>query len=312
MEIIIQIILLLIGFVLLIKGADIFVDGASNIAYHFKISTVVVGLTIVAFGTSAPEAAVSITSALAGNSSLYMGNIIGSNIFNILAVIGICALIANMSVDKILIKRDFPFTLISSLGLLLTACLFREINRLFGLIFLILVIVYVYYTVKQSKNDQSSDDIVEAKLSVAKAILFIVIGLIGVIIGSDLVVNSSSFIASQFGLSDALIGLTIVAIGTSLPELVTSITALKKGKHGMVIGNVLGSCIFNILFITGITSVILPTHIETKMIFDIFIMSLIIILGSIFATTKEEIDRKEGLVLVILFIIYMVYIIIRN
>lgn len=312
MEIIIQIILLLIGFVLLIKGADIFVDGASNIAYHFKISTVVVGLTIVAFGTSAPEAAVSITSALAGNSSLYMGNIIGSNIFNILAVIGICALISNMSVDKILIKRDFPFTLISSLGLLLTAYIFREINRLFGLIFLILVIVYVYYTVKQSKKDQPSDEIVEAKISVPKAILFIVIGLIGVIIGSDLVVNSSSFIASQFGLSDALIGLTIVAIGTSLPELVTSITALKKGEHGMVIGNVLGSCIFNILFITGITSVILPTHIETKMIFDIFVMTLIIILGSLFATTKEEIDRKEGLILVILFIIYMTFIIIRN
>ncbi len=312
MELIIQIILLLIGFVLLIKGADIFVDGASNIAYHFKISTVVVGLTIVAFGTSAPEAAVSITSALAGNSSLYMGNIIGSNIFNILAVIGICALISNMSVDKILIKRDFPFTLISSLGLLLTAYIFREINRIFGLIFLILVIVYVYYTVKQSKKDQTSDEIVEAKISVPKAILFIVIGLIGVIIGSDLVVNSSSFVASQFGLSDALIGLTIVAIGTSLPELVTSITALKKGEHGMVIGNVLGSCIFNILFITGITSVILPTHIEAKMIFDIFVMTLIIILGSIFATTQEEIDRKEGLVLVILFIIYMAFIIIRN
>ncbi|WP_461463186.1 calcium/sodium antiporter [Methanobrevibacter sp.] len=312
MELIIQIILLLIGFVLLIKGADIFVDGASNIAYHFKISTVVVGLTIVAFGTSAPEAAVSITSALAGNSSLYMGNIIGSNIFNILAVIGICALISNMSVDKILIKRDFPFTLISSLGLLLTAYIFREIDRIFGLIFLILVIVYVYYTVKQSKKDQSSDEIVEAKISVPKAIVFIFIGLIGVIIGSDLVVNSSSFIASQFGLSDALIGLTIVAIGTSLPELVTSITALKKGEHGMVIGNVLGSCIFNILFITGITSVILPTHIEAKMIFDIFVMTLIIILGSLFATTKEEIDRKEGLILVILFIIYMAFIIIRN
>ncbi len=312
MELIIEIILLLVGFVLLIKGADIFVDGASNIAYHFKISTVVVGLTIVAFGTSAPEAAVSITSALAGNSSLYMGNIIGSNIFNILAVIGICALISNMSVDKILIKRDFPFTLISSLGLLLTAYIFREIDRIFGLIFLILVIVYVYYTVKQSKKDQLSDEIVEAKISVPKAILFIVIGLIGVIIGSDLVVNSSSFIASQFGLSDALIGLTIVAIGTSLPELVTSITALKKGEHGMVIGNVLGSCIFNILFITGITSLILPTHIEAKMIFDIFVMTLIIILGSIFATTQEEIDRKEGLVLVILFIIYMAFIIIRN
>ncbi len=312
MELIIQIILLIVGFVLLIKGADIFVDGASNIAYYFKISTVVVGLTIVAFGTSAPEAAVSITSALDGNSSLYMGNIIGSNIFNILCVIGISALISNLSVDKVIIKRDFPFTVISSIGLLLIAYVFGEINRIFGLIFLIVLIVYVYNTVKEYKKSITEDDIVEAKISVPKSIIFIIIGLVGVIVGSDLVVNSSSYIASTFGLSDALIGLTVVAIGTSLPELVTSLTALKKGEHGMVIGNVIGSCIFNILFITGITSVILPTPIEPKMILDIFIMTLIIILGSTFARTQEEIDRKEGLILVILFIIYMAFIIIRN
>ena len=312
MELIIQIILLLVGFVLLIKGADIFVDGASNIAYYFKISTVVVGLTIVAFGTSAPEAAVSITSALDGNSSLYMGNIIGSNIFNILCVIGISALISNLSVDKVIIKRDFPFTVISSIGLLLIAYVFGEINRIFGLIFLIVLIVYVYNTVKEYKKSITEDDIVEAKISVPKSIIFIIIGLVGDIVGSDLVVNSSSYIASTFGLSDALIGLTVVAIGTSLPELVTSLTALKKGEHGMVIGNVIGSCIFNILFITGITSVILPTPIEPKMILDIFIMTLIIILGSTFARTQEEIDRKEGLILVILFIIYMAFIIIRN
>lgn len=312
MELIIQIILLLVGFILLIKGADIFVDGASNIAYYFKISTVVVGLTIVAFGTSAPEAAVSITSALDGNSSLYMGNIIGSNIFNILCVIGISALISNLSVDKVIIKRDFPFTVISSIGLLLIAYVFGEINRIFGLIFLIVLIVYVYNTVKESKKSITEEDIVEAKISVPKSIIFIIIGLVGVIVGSDLVVNSSSYIASTFGLSDALIGLTVVAIGTSLPELVTSLTALKKGEHGMVIGNVIGSCIFNILFITGITSVILPTPIEPKMILDIFIMTLIIILGSTFARTQEEIDRKEGLILVILFIIYMAFIIIRN
>ena len=312
MELIIQIILLIVGFVLLIKGADIFVDGASNIAYYFKISTVVVGLTIVAFGTSAPEAAVSITSALDGNSSLYMGNIIGSNIFNILCVIGISALISNLSVDKVIIKRDFPFTVISSIGLLLIAYVFGEINRIFSLIFLIVLIVYVYNTVKEYKKSITEDDIVEAKISVPKSIIFIIIGLVGVIVGSDLVVNSSSYIASTFGLSDALIGLTVVAIGTSLPELVTSLTALKKGEHGMVIGNVIGSCIFNILFITGITSVILPTPIEPKMILDIFIMTLIIILGSTFARTQEEIDRKEGLILVILFIIYMAFIIIRN
>ena len=175
MELIIQIILLIVGFVLLIKGADIFVDGASNIAYYFKISTVVVGLTIVAFGTSAPEAAVSITSALDGNSSLYMGNIIGSNIFNILCVIGISALISNLSVDKVIIKRDFPFTVISSIGLLLIAYVFGEINRIFGLIFLIVLIVYVYNTVKESKKSITEEDIVEAKISVPKSIIFIII-----------------------------------------------------------------------------------------------------------------------------------------
>ena len=241
-----------------------------------------------------------------------MGNIIGSNIFNILCVIGISALISNLSVDKVIIKRDFPFTVISSIGLLLIAYVFGEINRIFGLIFLIVLIVYVYNTVKEYKKSITEDDIVEAKISVPKSIIFIIIGLVGVIVGSDLVVNSSSYIASTFGLSDALIGLTVVAIGTSLPELVTSLTALKKGEHGMVIGNVIGSCIFNILFITGITSVILPTPIEPKMILDIFIMTLIIILGSTFARTQEEIDRKEGLILVILFIIYMAFIIIRN
>ena len=185
MELIIQIILLIVGFVLLIKGADIFVDGASNIAYYFKISTVVVGLTIVAFGTSAPEAAVSITSALDGNSSLYMGNIIGSNIFNILCVIGISALISNLSVDKVIIKRDFPFTVISSIGLLLIAYVFGEINRIFGLIFLIVLIVYVYNTVKEYKKSITEEDIVEAKISVPKSIIFIIIGLVGVIVGSD-------------------------------------------------------------------------------------------------------------------------------
>lgn len=314
MDLIIELILLIIGFVLLIKGADVFVDGASNVAYHYKVSTIVVGLTIVAIGTSAPEAAVSITASLAGSNAISLGNVVGSNIFNILGVIGISALIANLKVDKILIKRDFPFLVISSIGLLLVAYLFGEINRIIGVIFLVLIAIYIYHMVKQANENKeyNEDNIVEARLSMPRCILYIVLGLAAVIIGSDLVVDSSSYIASLFGLSQALIGLTIVAIGTSLPELVTSITALKKGDHGIVIGNVLGSCIFNILFILGISSVIVPMPIEPKMLTDILIMTIITILSAIFARSEEEIDRKEGIVLIILFLIYMTFIIIRN
>ncbi len=314
MDLIIELILLIIGFVLLIKGADVFVDGASNVAYHYKVSTIVVGLTIVAIGTSAPEAAVSITASLAGSNAISLGNVVGSNIFNILGVIGISALIANLKVDKVLIKRDFPFLIISSIGLLLVAYLFGEISRIIGAIFLILIAIYIYRMVKQANENKENngDNIVEAKISIPQCILYIVLGLAAVIIGSDLVVDSSSYIASLFGLSQALIGLTIVAIGTSLPELVTSITALKKGDHGIVIGNVLGSSIFNILFILGISSVIVPMPIEPKMLTDILIMTIITILGAIFARSEEEIDRKEGIVLIILFLIYMTFIIIRN
>ncbi|MCI6929863.1 MAG: calcium/sodium antiporter [Methanobrevibacter boviskoreani] len=314
MDLIIELILLIIGFVLLIKGADVFVDGASNVAYHYKVSTIVVGLTIVAIGTSAPEAAVSITASLAGSNAISLGNVVGSNIFNILGVIGISALIANLKVDKVLIKRDFPFLIISSIGLLLVAYLFGEISRIIGAIFLILIAIYIYRMVKQANENKENngDNIVEAEISIPQCILYIVLGLAAVIIGSDLVVDSSSYIASLFGLSQALIGLTIVAIGTSLPELVTSITALKKGDHGIVIGNVLGSSIFNILFILGISSVIVPMPIEPKMLTDILIMTIITILGAIFARSEEEIDRKEGIVLIILFLIYMTFIIIRN
>ncbi len=249
MSLIISIILLVIGFVLLIKGADVFVDGASNVAYHYKISTLVVGLTIVAFGTSAPEAAVSITSSFAGSNAISLGNVVGSNIFNILCVVGISALIGKLSVEQDLIDRDFPFTVISSIGLLLIAYFLGKISRLVGAIFLIVLFIYIYHMIKKSKEHAESvgEEVGEARLSIPKAAAYIVIGIAGVIIGSNFVVDGASDIASFFGLSDALIGLTVVAIGTSLPELVTSITALKKGENGMVIGNVLGSCIFNIL-----------------------------------------------------------------
>lgn len=314
MSLIISIILLVIGFVLLIKGADVFVDGASNVAYHYKISTLVVGLTIVAFGTSAPEAAVSITSSFAGSNAISLGNVVGSNIFNILCVVGISALIGKLSVEQDLIDRDFPFTVISSIGLLLIAYFLGKISRLLGAIFLIVLFIYIYHMIKKSKEHAESvgEEVGEARLSIPKAAAYIVIGIAGVIIGSNFVVDGASDIASFFGLSDALIGLTVVAIGTSLPELVTSITALKKGENGMVIGNVLGSCIFNILFILGISSVIIPMPIDPEMIADIAFMTAITILGAIFAKSQKEVDKKEGFVLFALFVLYMIFIILRN
>ena len=313
MELIIQIIILIVGFVLLIKGADVFVDGASNVAYNLKIPTIIVGLTIVAFGTSAPEAAVSITSAFQGTNAISLGNVVGSNIFNILAVIGVSALIGTLTVDKILIKRDFPFLVISTIGLLLVAIIFREISRLCGIIFLIIILAYVYRLVQEARQDKEAmSEEIEVKMSIPKASIYIIIGIIGIIIGSDFVVNGASYIAGAFGLSDVLIGLTIVAIGTSLPELVTSITALKKGDNGIVIGNVLGSSIFNILFILGISGAIMPLPIEAEMVSDIGLMTVITIIGASFAYTKNEVDKKEGAILVALFILYMAFVILRN
>ena len=312
MEMIIQIALLIIGFVFLVKGADMFVDGASNIAYNFKIPTLIVGLTIVAFGTSAPEAAVSIAASVAGNNAISIGNVVGSNIFNLLCIIGVCALIGTLPVDKELLKRDFPVVLGSTVLLVLFAHLFGELSRVIGILFLALIIIYVYLMVKKAKSNPEASEVQEAKFGMGKSIIFLIIGLIGIILGAEFVVNSASFLASMFGLSDTLIGLTIVAIGTSLPELVTSLTALKKGDTGIVIGNIIGSCLFNILFILGISSAIVPMPIAPTMMTDLIFLVAITALSYIFANTKDKFDRKEGLVLFVLFIIYMAFVIIRN
>lgn len=312
MEMIIQIAILIIGFVFLVKGADMFVDGASNIAYNFKIPTLIVGLTIVAFGTSAPEAAVSIAASVAGNNAISIGNVVGSNIFNLLCIIGVCALIGTLPVDKELLKRDFPVVLGSTVLLVLFAHLFGELSRVIGILFLALIIIYVYLMVKKAKSNPEVSEIQEAKFGMGKSVIFLIIGLIGIILGAEFVVNSASFLASMFGLSDTLIGLTIVAIGTSLPELVTSLTALKKGDTGIVIGNIIGSCLFNILFILGISSAIVPMPIAPTMMTDLIFLVAITALSYIFANTKDKFDRKEGLVLFVLFIIYMAFVIIRN
>lgn len=309
---------LIIGFVLLIKGADVFVDGASNVAYNFKIPAIIVGLTIVAFGTSAPEAAISILSSITGSDTISITNIVGSNIFNILAVVGVSALIGTLTVDKVLIKRDFPFLVVSTIGLLLIAIYDKAITLYCGIIFLIIILAYVYYLVQVAKKDKEAmSEQSEIKLTIKKAIIYIIIGLIGISVGSYFVVEGAKFIASAFGLTEGIIGLTVAAIGTSLPELVTSINALKKGENGIVIGNVLGSSIFNILFILGINGVIISLtgnvlEIKPEVVIDILIMTIITIIGAMFAYSKNEVDKKEGLVLVILYILYLVFIVLRE
>ena len=311
-EIIIQFLLLIVGFILLIKGSDFFVDGSSSIASLLKIPTIIVGLTIVAIGTSAPEAAVSITSAITGNNAMAVSNVIGSNLFNILLIIGLCATLNELPISEKPLKKDLPFLI--GVTLLLSVFIFIgwNINRIEGIILLILLIVYITYLVYSVKNTNESDYVEKPKLTINKSIIYIIIGFIGIVLGGNFVVNSASNIAITFGMSETLVGLTIVAIGTSLPELVTSITALKKGENKLVIGNVIGSNIFNVLFVLGSSSALSPIALSSNMIIDISLMIFVTILCYIFAKTQDKFDKKEGIILILLFILYMAFAIMRN
>ena len=311
-SIILQVVLLIVGFVFLIKGSDFFVDGASSIASLLKIPTIIVGLTIVAFGTSAPEAAVSITSSLTGSNAMAVSNVIGSNLFNMLMVIGIAALLGDLLMEKSVLNKDLPFLV--AITILFAAFIFIgwNISSIEGIILLVILIAYILYLIRSAKKSENSDVVEKPKLSLPKSIIFIVVGLAGIIIGGDLVVNSASDIAIALGMSETLVGLTIVAIGTSLPELVTSITALKKGENQMVIGNVIGSNIFNILFVLGASSAISAIPLDSSMLIDVVFMLFVTVLCFIFGKTQEKYDKKEGIILVALFIVYMAFAILRN
>ena len=308
----IQIVLLIVGFVLLIKGSDFFVDGSSNIASILKIPTLIVGLTIVAFGTSAPEAAVSITSSLTGNNALAVSNIIGSNLFNMMLIVGLCALLNEPKIGRDVIKIDLPFLVI--ITAILSAIIFIgwNISQIEGIILLIIIIAYISFLVYNAKKSKESEIVEKPKMSLLRSVIYIVLGIAAIAIGGDLVVDSASYIAIAFGMSETLVGLTIVAMGTSLPELVTSLTALKKDENQLVIGNVIGSCIFNILFVLGASSAISPIAINPNMVVDIMLMLVVTILFYIFGKTQDKYDKKEGAILVGLFIIYMAFAILRN
>ena len=313
-------IILIIGFILLIKGADIFVDGASNIAKKFGIPSIIVGLTIVSLGTSAPELAVSLIASLEGSNGITIGNVLGSNIFNTLIVLGLTSIIMPIIIKKSIIFKDYIVNVIVTIVLLILTfgrtLLNNEpgLTRVSGIILLIGCIGYIIYLIKSAKD--GNDNNVNEEINILSSSIKIIIGIIGIILGGNLVVNSASDIAYSFGLSDKLVGLTIVAMGTSLPELVTSMIAAIKGENDIAIGNVLGSNIFNILLILGVSSTINPIVISSSLLVDIvFLIVISVILGIFMFTGKKEklsLGRVEGLILVLLYISYIAYIIFRN
>lgn len=301
--------LLLIGFVLLIKGADFFVDGSSSLARIMKVPSVIIGLTIVAMGTSAPEASVSINAALAGSNDIAISNVIGSNLFNGLVVVGVCAFMAGFKTNPEILKRDMPLNIIVT-AILYIMLLDRHINRIEGIILLIGMAVYIAAMVISAlKNRETADEC--RILSLPKSLIFIIGGLIAVIFGGTLVVDNACLIAKYFGVSENFIGLTIIAIGTSLPELVTSITATRKGDSGLALGNAIGSNLFNILFILGMSATICPLNVLSESIIDCIILLVSAVILYVFARTKKTMNRWEGIVCVFLYVGYTAYLLIR-
>ncbi|MFC5712961.1 calcium/sodium antiporter [Thalassorhabdus alkalitolerans] len=315
--------LLVLGFVLLVKGADYFVESTAAIAKLLRISPLLVGLTIVAFGTGAPEATVSIIAALEGSAGVTLGNVVGSNIINIALVVGVTAFLSPLKVTNATIKKEIPFAFLACIVLLvLMSDQYLEnnavnvITRGDGIIFLLFFAIFLYYVIEAARNNRSQmeKEITEQpdKRKWGRHILFSTGGLAAIIFGGYLVVESSTEIAIRFGMSETLVGLTIVAIGSSLPELVISVTAALKKESEIALGNIVGSSIFNILFVLGAASLIIPLPVETKIYFDVIVMLILTIVLFIFSRTECKVGKLEGLLLVAAYIGYLVYIIIRN
>lgn len=319
-------ILLIIGFVLLIKGADFFVDGSSSVAKILKVPTIIIGLTVVAFGTSMPELSVSVTAALRGSNDLAVSNVLGSNIFNLLVVLGCCALVKPVAAKWSLLKKEFPFSILITIILLLVDSDFSimkildgnqgfVLGRWAGLLFLILFVLYIYATVKSALRSRAEAKDMEEEeyktMSPIKSGIYIVIGLIGIVWGGNLVVDSASNIALTFGWSQTFIGLTIVALGTSLPELVTSVVAARKGENDLAVGNVVGSNIFNILLILGVSSFITPITLDVTAVYDTIILIIASIVVYVSAISKREIQRKEGILFLVCYFAFFLYVFMR-
>ena len=323
---ILVLIFLVVGFVLLIKGADFFVEGSSSVAKRLHVPSIIIGLTIVAMGTSLPETAVSVSASITGNNELAVSNVVGSNIFNLMVVIGVCAMLAAINVARETITRDIPFSLICA-GLLMLLGMIglgdksgMTLGHFDGVILIGFFAGYILYMIKialkasregrKVEIEGGSDE--EIKLvSVPMSILFIVGGAISIALGGDVTVDAASRIASELGMSQTLIGLTIVSIGTSLPELVTSIVAARKNEVDMALGNAIGSNVFNILMVLGIASAISPISMITENIIDLCVLIVFTVCVWLFAGTKKKIGKIEGFCMVVFYAAYAVYIIIR-
>lgn len=313
-----NLVILVVGLILLVKCADMFVDGSSNVAKAFGIPSLIIGLTIVAFGTSAPEAAVSITAALKGSNEISVGNVVGSNMCNSLLILGICSLFKALQAKSEVRKRDFPYYLLSAVVLciitgeyFLTSQSVGYITRANGLILLCFLAIYMVSLISDIKRNKKGDNQEEKVKFKIKDIIYILIGIGGIALGGQFVVNGATGIARSLGVSESIIALTIIAVGTSLPELVTSFIATRKGEIDIAIGNVIGSNIFNILFILGITSVISPISLTFNTFMDIIFMSVSSLLVFIMLQKNKRIGRKKGMCMLAMYVLYMAYILCR-
>lgn len=306
-----QIGLLAIGFVMLVKGADWFVDGAAGIASKFGIPQLVVGLTIVAMGTSAPEAAVSITAAFKGSADIAIGNVVGSNILNILIILGLTGLIATVAVQKSTLFVEIPFMLLITVILIVLGMFGGTVNRVEGIILWILFIIYLAYLFVMAKkgNQDEGDD--KEERAAWKLLALIIVGGVIVVWGSNITVDAATTIAKMLHISDRFIGLTIVALGTSLPELVTSVTAARKGNADIAIGNIVGSNIFNILFVIGTSALIIPITYASSFLIDGIIAVAAGVLLWIATVRKKALNRTWGIIMLIGYAAYFVYLVLQ-
>lgn len=317
------VIVLVVGFVLLVKGADFFVEGASSVAKMLKVPSLIIGMTIVAMGTSLPETSVSIAASINNQNTLAVSNVVGSNIFNLMVVLGVCAVMCELQVSKDVLKRDYPFSVICAILLLVAGCIGMTLGRVDGIIFLVIFVGFLFVLIKSAMDARKRGEISEKEREmneemsemkeqpIWKSILYIVGGAIAIKYGGDWVVDSASTIATSFGISATLVGLTICSIGTSLPELVTSIVAARKNELDMAIGNVVGSNIFNILMVLGIAASVSPIAFLTENVIDIIILLVFSLITWLFCVTKKKIGRMEGITMLVLYGIYLVYICIR-
>lgn len=310
MHMLIELVLLVVGFVMLIKGADIFVEGAAGIAAKFGIPQLVIGLTIVAMGTSAPEAAVSIAAALKGTADITIGNVVGSNIMNILVILGVTSVIVAIAVQASTVRYEIPFVILVSIILLVMGALDGKIGRVDGAVLWLLFIVYFVYLFLMAKHGTAEDEEI-TDAPVWKLLLFVIIGIVLIVVGADVSVDAASEIARVIGLSERFIGLTIVAFGTSLPELCTSVVAAKKGKADLAIGNIVGSNIFNILFVVGTTALIIPVPFNPAFVIDSTVAIAAAVLLWICVVKNKRLTRPGGVVMLAGYVGYFAYLMMK-